>query len=206
MKHWPAAVALMAVPAIAACQAPAADSPRAANAPLIVKTASGDLRFAPRNVANGECTSDDCVDFKRVDRGWSDYALVQKLHYEGSEWLLIETGTGTQQTFSAEPHFSPDRQRVVVINNDETGDGEGSGSFVYQRGADGRFAQVAHFPLSDIVPMRFDGWQSPDCVNLAGFTGWGKPGFDTTTQTRASISRQQAGGWSLSLQPCPATD
>jgi hypothetical protein len=206
VKQVRAAIAVLAILASAACSAPAANAPVAAAAPVILQTSKGSLRFEPRGVENGACASDDCVDYKRVALASSDYALVHKIAYEGSEWLLISTASGAQQVFPAKPHFSPDGQRLIAINNDETGDGAQAGSFVYQRGQNGEFTQVAHFALAELVPVTFGGWQSPDCANIAGFTGWGKPGFDTTTETGASISHQQPGGWSLSLRPCPAPE
>ena len=204
-----AAIALMAVLGSAGCNLSEAGSPTALTgnaAPVIIRTDAGELRFEPRFVENGACTDADCVDFKRADQAPGGYALVHKIHYEGSEWLLINTGSGAQQTFPAEPHFSPDRQGVIALNVDETGDGAQSGSFIYQRQPDGMFAQVAHFPMAEFVPVTFGGWKSAECANIAGFTGWGEPGFETTAETGASISYQPPRGWSLMLRSCPGPD
>lgn len=204
-----AAIALLAVTATSGCNLPETNAPVAPTgdaAPIIVKTGRGDLRFQPRHVENGACTDADCVDFKRVDQAPGGYALVHKIFYEGSEWLLIDIATGAQQTFSAPPHFSPDRQRVIALNVDETGDGAQSGSFIYERRPDGMFAQVAHFPMAEFVPVTFGGWISADCANIAGFTGWGEPGFETTAETGASISYQPPRRWSLMLRSCPGPE
>jgi hypothetical protein len=206
VRQVSAAMAYLAALASVACSAPAADGPVAAAAPVIVETGKGTLRFEPRGVANGACSSDDCVDYKRAALASGEYALIHKIAYEGSEWLLISTTSGAQQTFPAEPRFSPDGQRLIAISNDETGDGAQAGSYVYQRGQNGLFMQVAHFPLAEFVPVTFGGWQSPDCANIAGFTGWGKPGFDTRAETGARIFYQQPGGWRLLLRPCPAPE
>lgn len=206
MKRLTPIISLILVAAVPACNSsnasPSHGAPESGNA-LMIETAAGDLAFEPRNVENGECSSDDCVDFKRVDQAPADYALVQRSYYEGSEWLLIDTTSGEQQTFSSQPNFDPSGQRAIVANPDETGDGSGSGSFVYERADDGEYSQVARFEMDEFVPAEFVGWAGSDCANMRGYTGWGKPGFDTAATKDASIARSLDGSWAISLNTCP---
>ncbi|QUL38188.1 hypothetical protein [Erythrobacter sp. JK5] len=209
MKRLPAILAPILTAALAGCHSPssiAGQSGAETSARLVVETAAGDLTFEPRNVANGSCSSDDCVDFRRVDQAPVGYALIHKLYHEGSEYLLIDTESGAQLTLPAEPNFSSSGSHLIVVNPDETGDGSGSGSFVYERGEDGAFAQQARFGMEDFAATEFAGWVGPDCANIRGYTGWGKPGFDTSTTTDASLVRSADGSWTVSLKPCSAAN
>lgn len=185
-----------------ACSSPSSTEQKVTLSPLIVKTDKRTLRFGPRGVKDGACVSDDCIDFKRKDLASDKYALVQKIYYEGSEWILIEMKSGAEYVFPALPSPSPDFNHFIVINNDETGDGEDSGTFIYQRDLQGHIARVKHFPLTAFAPMKLEGWKSSDCADISGFTAWGQPDFDTTVVRRASIVRRHNNQWELSLRPC----
>src|SRR5438045_1468527 len=58
--------------------------------------------------------SDGCVAFTFLGRPLPRFYLLRARYYEGSDWRLVDYGTGRTTAVFAEPRFSPDGRRFVA--------------------------------------------------------------------------------------------
>lgn len=113
---------------------------------LILKPAHGDpvvLRDGP-----ADCELQDvslCGGFALVGVSHAAHAwVVQRFHFEGADYLLIDTATGRRIPLNGMPVFSPDGNRFLVAPLDEENDVGPNNLEIWQRQGDGAVLEWAH--------------------------------------------------------------
>jgi hypothetical protein len=68
---------------------------------------------------------DSCVEFFFVGHPQPRFYLLRAHYYEGSDYRLLDVTSGHVTRLAAEPHFSPNGERVIAVSAAETYDPTG---------------------------------------------------------------------------------
>jgi hypothetical protein len=137
----------------------------------------------------------------------SHFFLVRRQDYEGGTYFLVDDHTGRQTEIDGAPHFSPDRKRFLVQNDNVATDHENNLE-IWQLEGDGAVIEWAHpykqvyveAPvLTNLYHTEVMAWQG-DRITLAFSSG---SYFDTTKKSvvpalhwTGSLARE-ASSWHL---------
>jgi hypothetical protein len=123
--------------------------------------------------------------------------IVQQFFYEGSSFILIDTGTGKQMRLEGMPAFSPDGTHFLVTPYDEENDTGPNHLEIWHRDGDGAVLEWAHSleqehaedpDLPGPYQTRLLRWKD-DRIALEFFTDHGETWRGTLTQNGS--------GWQL---------
>ena len=126
--------------------------------------------------------------------------VAQQFLYEGSSFLLIDSGTGRQTRLNAMPSFSPDGRQFLVAPYDLESDVGPNDLEIWRRDGDGAVLEWAH-PAAQPGPegspppiIKVTDWQN-DRIALSF-----ESAFDPSKRWLGSLTRTGS-GWSLIVNP-----
>jgi len=126
--------------------------------------------------------------------------VAQQFLYEGSSFLLIDSGTGRQTRLNAMPAFSPDGRQFLVAPYDLDSDVGPNDLEIWRRDGDGAVLEWAHAaalpePQGSPPPViKVTGWQN-DHIALSF-----ESAFDPSRRWLGSLTRAGS-AWSLIVNP-----
>jgi len=217
MRHFFILLALLVLSACvtppvpdAECAANAMCAARAAEPPILAATHGAatrrqdDLTLRPGNApplrltddmaSCAQADADNCVGYALMASLPRSHAWVaQQFLYEGSSFLLIDSGTGRQVRLNGMPVFSPDGREFLVAPYDLESDVGPNDLELWRRDGDGAVLEWAHAAGSFGSPpplIEVTGWQD-DGIALSF-----ESAFDPSRRWPGSLTRTGA-GWSL---------
>jgi hypothetical protein len=107
---------------------------------------------------------DGCVAFTFLGRPVPRFYLLRAHYYEGSDWRLVDAGTGRTTLVFAEPRFAPDGRHFVAASAAEIYDAPGIE--LWSVAADRPALDWKHEPKQYAL-YSFVGWDGNDAVLLA---------------------------------------
>lgn len=172
---------------------------RRGGAVLSVRSGDGERVFRDRGACAG---FDTCERHRAVAVLRNRYVAVEVAHGEGSDTILIDTGSGNSRDIGAAPHPSPSGGLFFVGYAEDIGDWTPlMGASVWRLSDTGSVAdRLRVVDTSLAYVMSFVGWRSERCVEFRGTRGFP---LGADSGERSFFLSERGGDWQMSEERPP---